>query len=70
MKKINKLVFGNVTISDLSTIKGGRKQPGVFDTCSLSKLDFHNDSITWWPSKFLIKYKLHELGKFNIESIK
>lgn len=67
MKKINKRVFHNATITDLSTIKGGRKI-AMFYACSMSRLNFHNDSITWWPSKFPAKYGLHELGKCNIES--
>jgi hypothetical protein len=69
MKKINKLVFRNAIITDLSTIKGGRKL-SLFDACSISRLSFHNDSITWWPAKFPVKYGLHELSKLNIESVK
>jgi hypothetical protein len=66
MKKINRLVFRNATISDLSAIKGGRTL-SLFDACSFSRLSFHNDSINWWPSKFPEKYGLHELDKINIE---
>jgi hypothetical protein len=68
MKKLTNPMFRNALISDLSAIKGGRRQLYLPYVSPVSRINSHMDHVTSWPVKFFVKHELHHLGNFNIES--